>query len=188
MLRSLPQTRDFSRVQRLATVVFFAALTIVAAKLEIPREPVPFTMQPFAVLLAGMVLGSRDGALSQFFYVSLIALGFPFDARGLGTAALFGPTGGYLLGFIAAAGIVGLLVERGANRVWQRWIAGVAGIAVIYLFGIYVLKNVTGMNWRAAWAAGGEPFLALDLMKAIIAAALTETARALLLRAFMPYR
>lgn len=188
MLRTLPQTRDFSALQRLAGIVLFTAITIIAAKIEIPREPVPFTMQPLAVLLAGMILGGRDGAWSQFAYVSLIALGFPLDARGLSTAALFGPTGGYLIGFIAAAGIVGLLVEQGAKRVWQRWLAGVAGIAVMYVFGIYVLKNVAGMDWGTAWEEGGKPFLVLDLIKAVIAAALTESGRLMLLRMFLPQR
>jgi biotin transport system substrate-specific component len=185
MLRTLPQTRDFSRIQRLAMIALFTALTIIAARLEIHREPVPFTMQPFAVLLAGMVLGRRDGILSQLAYVSLIALGFPFDARGLGTAALFGPTGGYLIGFIAAAGVIGWLVEHGARRVWQRWLAGVVGIGVIYLFGIVILKSVTGLDWSAAWAAGAAPFLLLDLVKAVIAAGIAEGAR-LVLRALLP--
>lgn len=188
MLRILPQTREFTNWQRLAGIALFTAITIIAARIEIPQEPVPFTMQPLAVLLAGMILGGRDGAWSQFAYVSLIALGFPFDANRLGTAALFGTTGGYLIGFIAAAGVVGFLVERGANRIWQRWLAGVVGIGVMYLFGIYVLKNVAGLSWDAAWAAGGAPFLILDLIKAVIAAAVTETGRMLLLRMLSPQR
>jgi biotin transporter BioY len=199
-----------------------------------------------AVLMAGMILGSRDGALSQLAYVALIAAGLPFDARSLGTAALFGPTGGYLIGFIVAAGVVGLLVENQAKYLWQkwltatilglslgavlfialgmllpitldfgttgtnfaliavfavsllaglgltyfyrndarfqRWLAGIAGIAVIYFFGILVLKLHTGMDWAKAWDAGVAPFIIPDLAKALIAAALTEGGRRLLLR------
>jgi biotin transport system substrate-specific component len=209
MLRTLPRTRDFSEVQRLLAIAAFTFLTIIAARIEIPAHPVPFTMQPFVVLLAGMVLGARDGALSQFAYVSLIALGLPVDANALGTAALFGTTGGYLIGFIAAAGVVGLLVESGAVALWrqqlidtlhvaperadvwaerisfaQRLIAGVIGIAVIYVFGIVVLRNVADLSWSRAWALGGEPFLGLDLVKAVIAAGLSESARRGLLRMF----
>lgn len=182
MLRTLPQTRDYSQLYRLGAVAVFTVLSIIAAKLKIPLEPVPFTMQPLAVLLAGMVLGARDGALSQAAYVALIAIGLPFDANSRGTVALFGPTGGYLIGFIAAALVTGWLTERGANRVWWRWLAGVAGISVIYLFGFTHLKLYTGGDWQSAWAAGVAPFLVFDLIKAVIAALLTESGRAALLR------
>ena len=182
MLRTLPQTRDYSQLYRLAGAAIFTLIMILSARVTIEIGIVPFTMQPLAVLLSGMVLGARDGLLSQALYVVLIAAGLPFDARGLGTAALFGPTGGYLIGFIAAAGVTGWLVERGTTRLWQRWLAGVAGILVIYLFGIVVLKMVTGMDWSAAWTAGVAPFILPDLAKAVIAAALAEGGRSLLLR------
>ncbi len=184
MLPTLSQTRNLSSLHRLATIGVFTLLTIISAQLEIPHQPVPFTMQPLAVMLAGMVLGGRDGALSMFFYVSLIALGFPFDANHVGTAALFGPTGGYLLGFVIAAGVIGLICEYSQNRFWIRGFAGVIGLAIIYLFGIVVLRNITGMHWSETWAVGGEPFLVFDLIKAIIAAGLSESARTMLLRSF----
>jgi biotin transport system substrate-specific component len=182
MLRTLPQTRDQRRTIRIAEIAVFTVITILSARVTIDIGVVPFTLQPLAVLLTGMILGGRDGALSQLAYVALIAAGMPFDARGLGTAALFGPTGGYLIGFIAAAGVAGLLVERGAKRVWGRWLAGIAGVAVIYLFGILVLKFHTGLDWTKAWDAGVAPFIVPDLAKALIAAALTEGGRRLLLR------
>jgi biotin transport system substrate-specific component len=182
MLRTLPQTRDYSPLYRLAAAAIFTVITIVSARITVEIGVVPFTMQPLAVLLSGMVLGARDGLLSQAMYVALIAAGLPFDARGLGTAALFGPTGGYLIGFIAAAGVTGLLVERGTTRLWQRWLAGVAGVIVIYVFGIVVLKFNTQMDWSAAWTAGVAPFIVPDLAKAIIAAALAEGGRSQLRR------
>lgn len=182
MLRTFAQTRERSIPYRLAGIAIFALLTVVAARLSIPMEPVPFTLQPLVVLLAGLVLGGRDGFLSQLAYVALIAAGLPVDARGIGQAALFGPTGGYLIGFVAAAGVTGWLAERGAQRMWQRWLAGVAGILVLYLFGVPVLKFVTGMDWSAAWANGAALFIVPDLAKAVIAAALAEGGRAALLR------
>ncbi len=182
MLRTLPQTRDYSQLYRLAAAAIFTVITILSARVTIEIGVVPFTMQPLAVLLSGMVLGARDGLLSQALYIALIAAGLPFDARGLGTAALFGPTGGYLIGFVVAAGVTGWLVERGTTRLWQRWLAGVAGVIVIYLFGIVVLKFNTQMDWNAAWAAGVAPFVVPDLAKAVIAAALSEGGRTLLLR------
>ncbi|MBL8133055.1 MAG: biotin transporter BioY [Anaerolineae bacterium] len=182
MFRSLPQTRDWTPAYRLASVAAFTLITILAARVSIPLEPVPFTLQPLAVLLAGMILGARDGMLSQLAYVALIALNAPVDARGQGAAALAGTTGGYLIGFAAAAFVAGWLVERGGRRVWTRWLAGAAGVLVIYLCGVPWLKAVTGMTWEAALAAGAGTFLLFDLAKAVIAAALTEGGRRLLSR------
>jgi biotin transport system substrate-specific component len=166
---------------RLIWVAALTVLTIISARISIPFEPVPFTMQPLAVLLSGMILGSRDGALSQLFYVALIAIGLPVDANARGQAALLSPTGGFLIGFIFAAFVSGWLVEHGANRLWQRWLAGIAGIAVIYAFGIPVLALRTGMTLDAAIALM-LPYIPPDLVKAVIAAALTEGGRALISR------
>lgn len=180
MLLSLPQSRPRSIWRHLVGIGFFTALTIIAARVSIPLEPVPFTLQPLAVLLSGMVLGWRDGLLSQALYVALIAAGLPLDARALGTAALLGPTAGYLVGFVGAAGLAGFMIEHAGNRVWQRWLAGAAGIVVIYVFGLIVLKVNTGMEWGAAWTAGAAPFIAPDMVKALIAAAMTESGRRIL--------
>jgi biotin transport system substrate-specific component len=182
MLRTLPQTRDTGLVWRLTGVVLFTLITAAAARLTIPMDPVPFTLQPLAVLLAGLVLGARDGALSQLLYVALIAAGLPLDANRLGQAALVGPTGGYLLGFIAAAFTAGWLVEHSANRLWQRLLAGVVGILIIYAFGVPVLMLVRRLDLGTALAGGALPFLVPDLAKAVIVAALAEGGRTLLMR------
>lgn len=182
MLRTLPQTRNFDLPKRLVAVAAFVVLMIISAKIKIAWGPVPFTLQVLVVLLSGMVLGARDGALSQISYLSMIVAGFPVDTNSVGAAAFFGPTGGYLVGFVVAAFAAGLLVQLGANRVWQRWIAGLVGVAVIYAFGIVVLKIVMGLTWGAAWTAGVAPFIVLDTVKALIAAGLAEGARSFLLR------
>lgn len=182
MLSTLPQTRYQPLAFRLAAVAVFTLLTILSARVTIEVGIVPFTLQVLVVLLSGLVLGGRGGALSQAVYVALVALGLPLDARGLGTAALFGSTGGYLLGFIAAAGVSGFLAEHGAARLWWRWLAGVIGIAVLYAFGVAHLKLYTGLDWSAAWAAGVAPFLVADLAKAVIAAALAEGGRRVILQ------
>ncbi len=182
MLRTLPQMRDARLSFRLACIAGFTLLTVISARISIPIQPVPFTLQTLSVLLAGLVLGARDGALSQLAYLALIVVGLPVDANGVGAAALVGPTAGYLFGFAGAAFVAGLLVERGTARMERRWLAGVAGIAVIYLCGLIVLKAVTGLSWDAAWAAGVAPFIVLDLAKAVIAAALAEGGRAWLIR------
>jgi len=165
------------RTWRLVGIVGFMILAAISAKIKIEIGPVPFTMQPLVVLLAGMVLGGRDGALSLLGYMALIAVGVPLDARSLGTAALFGPTGGYLVGFIVAAGVVGLLVERAGERLWQRWLAGLVGVAVIYVFGVLHLSLYLGKDFFAAWQTGAMPFLLPDTIKALLAAGLTESIR-----------
>jgi biotin transport system substrate-specific component len=181
MLRTLPQTRSLSLVYQVAIIAAFTLLTIVAARITIPFIPVPFTMQTFAVLLAGMVLGSRAGALSQLAYLGLIMVGLPVDARGLGAAAFFGPTGGFLVGFVVAAFVVGLLVERSGERRWVRWVAGLVGAVIIYAFGIPVLAAVTGQTLIAAGAVLGN-LVVPDILKSFLAASLTEGARGWLLR------
>jgi biotin transport system substrate-specific component len=193
MLRTLPAPAQINeRTWRLAGIVGFTLLMALAAKISINIGPVPFTMQPLVVLLAGMVLGARDGAASLLTYLLLVAVGLPLDARGLGTAALFGPTGGYLVGFVVAAFVVGLLVERASNDkrkgtadeaprlnvvLLQRFLAGLVGVAVIYLFGVTHLSLYLGRDFMAAWQTGAMPFLIPDAIKALLAAGLTESLR-----------
>jgi biotin transport system substrate-specific component len=168
---------------RLAGIAFFTAFIALGAQIEIYfGGPVPFTLQVLVVLLAGMVLGARDGAASVLAYLGLIALNLPVAAGGAGNAAFTGATAGYLIGFVPAAFVAGWLVEHGAGRIWQRWLAGMVGVGIIYLFGVPVLKLVLGVDWSTAWQYGGYPFLGLDAIKALIAAGLVETTRALLLR------
>jgi biotin transport system substrate-specific component len=182
MLRTLPLTQRFTLAQRLLAIVGFTALTALAAQIQIPLQPVPFTMQVLAVLLTGMVLGWRDGMASMALYIGLIAANFPIAAEGMGARALAGPTVGYLIGFIFAAGVTGWLVQFSGQRLWMRWIAGLAGLVVIYAFGIVGLKTTLNLEWSAAWTAGVAPFIALDVVKALIAAGLSEGGRQALKR------
>ena len=182
MLRTIELTRTENRLARLAAIVLFTLLTAVAAKITIEIGPVPFTLTPLVVLLAGMTLGARDGAASMILYIGLIALGLPLDARSLGTAVFASPTWGYIAGYIGAAFAAGYLVEKSGNRLWQRWIAGLIGVAIIYAVGVPVLKFKLGLDWGAAWHAGAAPFIAPDAVKALLAAGTVETMRAFLLR------
>ena len=182
MLRTLEQTRTDNQVIRIAGIAIFTILMVISAKMSIQIGAVPFTMQVLVVLLSGMVLGSRDGVASQLAYLGLILANLPVDTRSLGSAAFFGPTGGYLIGFAVSAFVIGYIMEHSQDKVWQRWIAGIVGIIVIYIFGMTFLKFITGMEWSAAWANGVAPFIVADLIKALIAASLVEGSRSLLLR------
>lgn len=176
MLYSLPQIRSTSRPARLAAIAVFVALTALAARVTIPMLPVPFTLQTLAVLLSSLVLGWRDGALSQLAYVGLIAIGLPIDANAIGAAALAGPTAGFLFGFAPAAAVTGLMATIGGRSLWMRWLAGVYGVFVLYVCGIAWLTVALALSPNVAFNAVDQ-FIALDALKALVAAGLAETGR-----------
>ena len=161
--------------KKLVHSAFFAALTAVGAFLAIPVDPVPFTLQTFFVLISGVVLGPKYGALSQTVYV-LLGLVAPVYAGGAsGPGILFGPRGGYLFGFIAAAYGVGLLSRGsspGRKGLIRVILAMVAGVLLIYAGGLVTLRLVLGMDYRQAFLAGVLPFIPWDIVKAILAAPL----------------
>jgi biotin transport system substrate-specific component len=130
-----------------------------------------------AVVLVGAVLGARLGALSQVSYVVLGALGVavfaPSPTLAPGLARLVGPTGGYLLAYPLAAAVVGWLSERGWDRRYVTSLAAMlAGLAIIYLGGVSWLAVGILHSWSAALAGGLVPFAALDVAKAVVAAAM----------------
>lgn len=153
-----------------------AVLTAIAAQIAIPMWPVPITGQTFAVLLVGAVLGASRGALSMITYFSLGAAGLPVFT-GAAAGITFGTTFGYLIGFIAAAAVVGWFGQLN----WHKKISGVLasfaiGNAVIYLFGLpwlaFALSNLGFANdVGAVLAAGLVPFLVGDAIKMTLAAA-----------------
>ena len=137
--------------------------------IPLPFTPVPITGQTFAVLLMGAALGSRRGAASLGLYVIEGALGLPVFAGGAsGIARLFGPTGGYLIGFVAAACVVGWLAERGLDRRWRTALpVFLAGEIVIYLIGVPWLAVFIGAD--KALAGGLWLFLPGDAVKLLLA-------------------
>src|SRR4030043_1002395 len=168
-----------------ALVVGFACLTAAFAQISFWIGPVPITGQTLAVLLAGALLGSRRGALSQLSYLALGATGIPYwFALGgpPGIARLVGPTGGYLIGFVAVAFVVGWLAERGWDRrVGTAALAMLAGEIVLYIFGLSWLAHF--VSGGAVLQAGLYPFVTGDLLK-VAAAALILPSGWLLLRRF----
>src|SRR3954470_10132976 len=136
-----------SRGLTLVGIVGFAAAVAAASQIAIPLPwtPVPITLQPMLVILAGMLLGPAAGAASMLLYLAAGAVGLPvFTPLGApGFARFLGPTGGYLIAYPAAAYIAGILAQRATSLV-GRWLAGVAGIAVIYVGGIAQLSLISG--------------------------------------------
>ena len=156
-------------------VVGFAVAVAAASQIAIPLPftPVPITLQPMLVILAGMWLGPLAGAASMLLYLAAGAAGLPvFTPMGApGIARFFGPTGGYLLAYPAAAFVTGLLARR-TTTLGGRWLAGVAGIAVIFFGGLTQLALLNGSVSRAI-QLGVTPFALLDIVKAFVAAAIS---------------
>jgi biotin transport system substrate-specific component len=170
--------RTPTRVRHLALIVAGAAIVALTAQIYIPTTPVPFTGQTFGVLVVGGALGFRRGAAALLLYLAIGAIGLPIYAQGrAGTDVVLGATGGYLIGFVAAAAMVGRLAELG----WDRRLAGalammLLGTVVIYAVGVPWLKVTTGMPWADAIDAGLRPFLVWDAAKLAVAAALFPVA------------
>jgi biotin transport system substrate-specific component len=168
--------RLFSRslVTDLVLVAAGALLTAGAAQLAIPLYPVPLTMQTLAVLLVGSSLGAARGAASMLLYLALGAVGLPFYSDGeSGFAVLFGSTGGYIIGFVFAAGLTGWLAQRS----WDKKFLGaavsfLAGTVVIFAFGLVGLAIALGGTLEQTLAWGLYPFIIGGIVKAAIAAAL----------------
>ena len=178
--------RIFSRglVTDLILIAAGTALTSILAQIAIPLWPVPLTMQTFGVLFVGATLGLVRAAISMALYLAIGLVGLPVFApqpngsHVNGIAALLGSTGGYLIGFILAAALVGWLAQREWDRKWLRTlIAFVGGTVVIYAFGLtglYIfLNNLHVPNvFQATLVNGLYPFLLGDALKALFAAAL----------------
>jgi biotin transport system substrate-specific component len=157
-------------------VVGFAAALAAASQVAIPvpGTPVPMTLQPLVVVLAGLWLGPVAGATSMALYLVAGMAGVPvFAPMGApGFARMLGPTGGYLWAYPVAALVAGLVASRRRDFAF-RALAAAAGIAVIHVGGFVQLLVLTGSAERAV-ALGAAPFVPLDVLKVLAAAALSS--------------
>lgn len=173
----LAKTRELTGRRAITASLVGAALTAICAQVAVylPGNPVPVTLQVFAVVLCGMALGSRLALLSQIEYLAVGALGMPVFAgfKG-GWFVLCGPSGGYLIGFVVGAAVIGWIVDRlGRSTFTTRTLAGLTGVAVIYLFGrgwlAFWCGDLTGMR---SWILGVAPFVGVDCVKVLAASAI----------------
>jgi biotin transport system substrate-specific component len=176
--------RIFSRglVTDIILIAAGTALTSILAQIAIPLWPVPLTGQTFSVLFVGATLGVTRAVLSMLLYLAIGLLGLPIFAPQAdgshitGIAALLGPTGGYLIGFILAAAFVGWLAQREWDRKWLRTLlAFLGGTVLIYAIGLpWLYHALVGFNVadpvQATLKGGLYPFLIGDAIKAILAA------------------
>jgi biotin transport system substrate-specific component len=158
-------------IRQMTLISLFAALTSVGAFISIPLYPVPLSLQTLFTLLAGMTLGSVLGAISQIIYVLLGVIGLPiFSGFTAGAGVLFGPTGGYLFGFIIASYIIGKMIElKREKNIFYYILAGLSGTVIIYILGVTQLSLVTGIGFKKALVVGMFPFLPGDFLKILAA-------------------
>ncbi len=161
-----------SHVKRLVYAALFVALMCISAgATTIPLYPVPITLQTFFVMLSGAVLGPYFGVLSMIVYLVLGFIGLPvFSKYQSGLGVLFGPTGGYLVGFVLCALVVGLMVKMRKNPglLWYG-MAMAAGTLIIYACGMLQLSVVMHMPLDKAFVAGVLWFIPLDILKITVA-------------------
>jgi len=168
-------------LQMMVHASLLAALTAVGAYLSIPIGPVPIVLQSLFVLLAGLLLGRAWGTASIGIYLLAGAFGLPVFAGGTGgVGRFFGSTGGYLLGFLPAVYITGLISEKGGKNVLKDVSAMICGSVLIYAFGVSWLKVITGMELNRAVAVGMLPFLPGDALKIAAAAFIAKSVRPLI--------
>jgi biotin transport system substrate-specific component len=143
----------------------FAAATALSARLEIPHDPVPFTLQTMVVLLAGAFLGARNGAVSQLLYLGAGILGAPVFAGGtFGAARLIGVTGGYLIAFPLAAAAVGYLLRERSSLAWTL-ISMASGLVIIFTIGMAFLYTFYLHDANRTFTSGFLLFTWWDLLK-----------------------
>lgn len=164
----MQQNQGLTGLNRMVWTSLLAALCAVGAYLQLPLGPIPFSLQPFFVMIAGLIMGPVGGAMVLGLYVAAGLAGLPVFVGGKsGFAHLLGPTGGFLIGFVAQAALTGMATRKLQGRLgWLRgalW--GLAGIAACYVIGVAWLKTVLEVDWLKALTVGFLPFAPGDLVK-----------------------
>lgn len=156
----------------LAWIIGFAVLTAASAKLQFyfPFSPVPVTLQTFSVMLAGAWLGPRNGALSQVALIGLGLMGFPVFSQALpGYLVLMGPTGGYIIGFVLAAWMTGVVYKKMKNSpLYIQFILLFVASLYIFIPGVFWLGMFTGFDWSKILTAGFVFHLPGDIAKCLM--------------------
>ncbi|WP_315116326.1 biotin transporter BioY [uncultured Clostridium sp.] len=167
--------------KNIITTSFFVALTAIGAFIKIPIGPAPITMQFLCTALAGMLLGSKYGSLSQLLYLLIGLFGIPIFTKGGGFSYIFEPSFGYIIGFVFASYVIGKITEYKGDIGFKRiFLACIMGVCAIYLIGVpylyFILKYVNGVNITISKALniGLIIFLPGDILKCIFTAFLGE--------------
>ncbi len=161
-----------SILEQAAWISAFAALTAIGAQIEIPHQPIPFTLQTFFVLLSGAFLGARNGFYSQMLYLAAGAIGLPvFSGATFGLVRLFGFTGGYLMGFPLAAALIGYLVSVRKGYTWTLF-SMFLGLTAIFTLGTLYLNVIAIHDLQQSIISGFLIFSWWDVLKLSAATAI----------------
>ena len=160
-----------NRLHMLVVTALFAAMIAILAQMTIPLPLVPITGQTLAIGLAATILGSRYGTISSLLYILIGAIGIPvFAQMSGGLGVVFGPTGGFLVGFIPTTFVIGYYLEKIGFTIFHAFIANIIGMLITLTFGTVWLKIVGNLTWIAAFASGFAPFIIVGIIKAFLAA------------------
>lgn len=161
------------RTKQMVLIALMTAVTCVLGPLSIPLpfSPVPISLTNFAIFLAIFILGMKNGTISFIIYLLLGAVGVPvFSSFRGGLQVLAGPTGGYLIGFIFLALIMGFALDHFDRKLVPTIIGMIIGMAVCYAFGTVWLAKLLSLSFKEGLMMGVIPYLAGDVAKIIIAA------------------
>ena len=163
----MPQTKT----KELVLIAMCASIICLLAQVTIPLPIIPITGQTLAIGIVATILGSKHSTLTVFVYLSLGLIGLPvFSHFTSGFGILFGPTGGYLIGFIPTVFLIGLWLEKTSYTYHQAIVANIIGMCITLAFGAIWLKLVGVLSWREAAVTGIYPFIPVGIMKAFLAA------------------
>ena len=157
-----------TKTKEITLIGLMAAVTCIAGPLSLalPFSPVPISLTNLAIYFSVYILGMRRGTISYLVYLLLGLVGLPvFSAFTSGPAKLFGPTGGYLIGFIFMALICGYCIDRWNGQIIMSLVGMAAGTAVTYIFGTVWLAYQADLSFGKALAVGVYPFIAGDIAK-----------------------
>lgn len=181
--KSLPTLKEAQTgvdLRMTVNVALFTALIIIGGYISIPLPvgPVPIVLADFFVMVTGLFLGWKGGLTAVALYLFLGLLGLPVFAGGAyGLAVLFGPTGGFLFGYLLLVGAVGLPANKEKLSLGKALTALTVGNLLLYSVGVPWLKAVLQCGWGAAMAAGLVPFIPGTVIKIIVAVALARVLR-----------
>ncbi len=162
-----------------AIAAVFSALIAASAffPIPVPGSPVPVSLQNLFVMLAALLLGPVWGSAAVALYLGMGALGLPVFSGGNGGLARFAaPTGGFLLGFLAAAPVAGFIGGNGKRKPWRSGLASIAAVLVIYAVGLPLLRRaIHDEGWMKTLSLGFFPYIGWDALKAVVAAGVAQT-------------
>lgn len=173
-----------TKTKTLSFIAVMTAVTCVLAPLSIPIGPVPISLTNLAIYFALYILGMRKGTISYVVYLLIGLVGVPvFSGFTGGPGKLFGPTGGYLIGFIPMAVVAGIFIDKYYGKIIPSMIGMVIGTIICYAFGTLWLAYQAHIDYKAALLAGVIPFILGDLIKMVLAALFGPQIRKILIKA-----